>query len=306
MENRFKLKLSNMFRSSFGSCRSRNLSDVIEKAVFLPENQQDLPTIESPKQVARPFPSLCRPKCSDPNQPIINNHCVISTKDVMLPRRKIFERCSPFVKPFNPDGQTCPPASPFAALNPFYDLHDKSFRQRKNRDKKKKKKNKKKKTSNAKKNKPSSEFFPFSSSSFDSNNYKGWWSSSDDDEREDETDTLFSSKSHSSDSSGSRLRRRPPRNGHTTSRRRVSSEVGLLPIQGKVKDSFAVVKKSSDPYNDFRTSMVEMIVEKQIFSAKDLEQLLQCFLSLNSSLHHRVILEVFTEIWEALFSNWGS
>lgn len=73
----------------------------------------------------------------------------------------------------------------------------------------------------------------------------------------------------------------------------------------KVKDSFAVVKSSSDPYADFRMSMVEMIVERQIFAAKDLEQLLQCFLRLNSNRHHRIIVEVFTEIWEVLFSNWS-
>ncbi|KAK9047517.1 hypothetical protein V6N11_053357 [Hibiscus sabdariffa] len=36
--------------------------------------------------------------------------------------------------------------------------------------------------------------------------------------------------------------------------------------KNKVKDSFAVVKRSSDPYNDFRTSMVEMIVESQMFA----------------------------------------
>lgn len=85
----------------------------------------------------------------------------------------------------------------------------------------------------------------------------------------------------------------------------MSSEMGPMPLKGKVKDSFAVVKKSSDPYNDFRLSMVEMIVEKQIFAAKDLEQLLQCFLSLNSYHHHKVIVEVFMEIWEALFCNWS-
>lgn len=81
--------------------------------------------------------------------------------------------------------------------------------------------------------------------------------------------------------------------------------MGVLPLEGgtdKVKDSFAVVKSSSDPYNDFRTSMVEMIVERQIFATKDLEQLLQCFLSLNSHHHHSIIVEVFTEIWETLFS----
>ncbi|KAH7511880.1 hypothetical protein FEM48_Zijuj12G0029800 [Ziziphus jujuba var. spinosa] len=70
-----------------------------------------------------------------------------------------------------------------------------------------------------------------------------------------------------------------------------------MPLQGESERKFAVVKKSSDPHNDFRTSMVEMIVEKQIFSAKYLEQLLQCFLSLNSHHHHKVIVEVFTEKW---------
>ncbi|CAI9758976.1 unnamed protein product [Fraxinus pennsylvanica] len=82
--------------------------------------------------------------------------------------------------------------------------------------------------------------------------------------------------------------------------RKISKE-GLMPLREGVKDSLAVVKRSSDPYTDFRTSMVEMIVEKQIFRAKELENLLQCFLSLNSYHHHRVIIEVFSEIWEALF-----
>lgn len=83
--------------------------------------------------------------------------------------------------------------------------------------------------------------------------------------------------------------------------------MGVLPLieGGKVKDSFAVVKRSSDPYNDFRSSMVEMIVEKKIFGVKELEHLLQCFLSLNSHHHHRIIVHVFMEIYEALFSDWS-
>ncbi|KAK4430823.1 Transcription repressor OFP8 [Sesamum alatum] len=79
----------------------------------------------------------------------------------------------------------------------------------------------------------------------------------------------------------------------TGERRRTAAE----PV---VQDSLAVVKRSSDPYGDFRTSMVEMIVEKQMFEAKDLENLLHCFLSLNSNHHHKVIIQVFSEIWEAL------
>ncbi|GLU13706.1 hypothetical protein SLE2022_303220 [Rubroshorea leprosula] len=72
-------------------------------------------------------------------------------------------------------------------------------------------------------------------------------------------------------------------------------------VEGKVRESFAVVKRSEDPYEDFKRSMVEMILEKQMFEEKDLEQLLQCFLSLNSQQHHEVIVQAFVEIWEALF-----
>ncbi|KAF8406411.1 hypothetical protein HHK36_008498 [Tetracentron sinense] len=72
-------------------------------------------------------------------------------------------------------------------------------------------------------------------------------------------------------------------------------------MDGKVRESFAVVKKSEDPYEDFKRSMLEMILEKHMFEANDLEQLLQCFLSLNSRDHHEVIVQAFSEIWEALF-----
>ncbi|KAL3527085.1 hypothetical protein ACH5RR_011741 [Cinchona calisaya] len=77
----------------------------------------------------------------------------------------------------------------------------------------------------------------------------------------------------------------------------------LIPcsVDGKVKESFAIVKKSEDPYEDFKRSMMEMILEKQMFEEKDLEQLLQCFLSLNSRHYHGLIIEVFAEIWEAMF-----
>lgn len=69
----------------------------------------------------------------------------------------------------------------------------------------------------------------------------------------------------------------------------------------KVNQSFVVVKKSVDPYEDFKKSMSEMILEKQIFEPKELEQLLMSFLSLNSRLHHRVIIEAFTEILKEVF-----
>ncbi|KAK8511041.1 hypothetical protein V6N13_013454 [Hibiscus sabdariffa] len=61
--------------------------------------------------------------------------------------------------------------------------------------------------------------------------------------------------------------------------------------------SLAVVKSSLDPQRDFRESMVEMIVEKNIRASKDMEDLLACYLSLNSNEYHDVIVKVFKQIW---------
>lgn len=62
-----------------------------------------------------------------------------------------------------------------------------------------------------------------------------------------------------------------------------------------------VVKKSEEPYEDFKRSMSEMIVEKQLYEPRELELLLMSFLSLNSRLHHKVIVEAFTQILKELF-----
>ncbi|CAM6081890.1 unnamed protein product [Calypogeia fissa] len=74
-------------------------------------------------------------------------------------------------------------------------------------------------------------------------------------------------------------------------------------LHGKVKESVAVVKSSYDPYTDFRDSMVEMIVEKEIQGATDLEELLRCYLSLNSAEYHSVIVKVFADVWRELFAD---
>lgn len=83
---------------------------------------------------------------------------------------------------------------------------------------------------------------------------------------------------------------------------RLSRFQWLIPctLEGKVRESFAVVKKSENPHEDFKRSMMEMIVEKQMFEVNDLEQLLQCFLSLNSRQYHGIIVEAFSEIWVEL------
>jgi uncharacterized protein (TIGR01568 family) len=81
------------------------------------------------------------------------------------------------------------------------------------------------------------------------------------------------------------------------------AEEEVLQHHGVVKESVAVVKSSYDPYSDFRESMVEMIVEKEIQQTADLEELLQCYLSLNEVEYHTVIVDVFTDVWQDLFGN---
>ncbi|XP_028804915.1 transcription repressor OFP1-like [Neltuma alba] len=62
-------------------------------------------------------------------------------------------------------------------------------------------------------------------------------------------------------------------------------------------EGFAVVKSSFDPQRDFRDSMLEMIMENNIRASKDLEDLLACYLSLNSSEYHELIVKAFEQIW---------
>ncbi|KAK9113152.1 hypothetical protein Scep_020671 [Stephania cephalantha] len=69
----------------------------------------------------------------------------------------------------------------------------------------------------------------------------------------------------------------------------------------KVEESLAVVKRSEDPYEDFKRSMLEMILAKEMFDVGELKQLLHCFLALNSRRHHGVIVEAFSDVWEILF-----
>ncbi|XP_075475951.1 transcription repressor OFP7-like [Primulina tabacum] len=88
---------------------------------------------------------------------------------------------------------------------------------------------------------------------------------------------------------------------------RLSMFMKLTPciVDGKIKESFAILKRSKNPYEDFKNSMIDMIVEKQMFEHQDLEQLLQCFLSLNSRHYHGIIIQAFYEIWDAIFSAEG-
>ncbi|GAB2272093.1 hypothetical protein Dimus_006912 [Dionaea muscipula] len=83
----------------------------------------------------------------------------------------------------------------------------------------------------------------------------------------------------------------------TTAGGRRSSFSGSRRSRKSISESFAIVKSSVDPQRDFKESMVEMIMENDIKGSKELEDLLACYLSLNSNEYHDVIVKVFKQIW---------
>ncbi|KAI3714624.1 hypothetical protein L6452_21582 [Arctium lappa] len=279
MENGFKVRISKMFQSSFNSCRTKTNSDVADHPFFFPENRHHRQLIDLFSPKPQPF---SKPKHHLQNHP-----------KPIISRPKISDKNTLFLAPTLAKKPHSLPPPPFYEKTP--------------------KKTKKKKPHHRKTTK-SQDF-----SSVTDNYYYDCCSSDEEDESDDETN-LFSSRSLSSDSSVS-FRKKNARKLRQKESKKPAAVAGgggggckdrkatdVIPLNGKVgkfvKDSVAVVKKSNDPHEDFRVSMLEMIVERQIFGGEDLENLLKCFISLNSEEHHGVILEVFTEIWETLFSEW--
>lgn len=80
-------------------------------------------------------------------------------------------------------------------------------------------------------------------------------------------------------------------------RKSVYSRTSSKAQSRSLSESCAVVKASFDPERDFRDSMLEMIVENNIRASKDLEELLACYLSLNSDEYHDLIVKAFEQIW---------
>ncbi|KAE8715020.1 Detected protein of unknown function [Hibiscus syriacus] len=62
-------------------------------------------------------------------------------------------------------------------------------------------------------------------------------------------------------------------------------------------ENFAMVKCSFNPEKDFRDSMMEMIRENRISQPEELEELLACYLTLNSDAYHDLIIKVFQQVW---------
>lgn len=72
-------------------------------------------------------------------------------------------------------------------------------------------------------------------------------------------------------------------------------------VKEEEERGFAVVKRSVNPYKDFRNSMVEMILERRIKGANDMRRLLESYLELNSPEHHPTIVSAFADVWDAIF-----
>lgn len=70
------------------------------------------------------------------------------------------------------------------------------------------------------------------------------------------------------------------------------------------EESVAVVKETKDPLGEFRRSMLQMIVEKEIVDSEELQELLRRLLTLNATQHHTTILQAFAEIWEEVFAGY--
>lgn len=97
--------------------------------------------------------------------------------------------------------------------------------------------------------------------------------------------------------SGVKLRTNSPRITTNSKKIQGSRKSNVSSRRTSVTESFAVMKSSRNPQKDFRESMVEMIVENNIRASKDLEELLACYLSLNSDEYHDLIIKVFKQIW---------
>ncbi|OIW21902.1 hypothetical protein TanjilG_14547 [Lupinus angustifolius] len=110
-------------------------------------------------------------------------------------------------------------------------------------------------------------------------------------QREQKTSSI--ARKSSASSTGIRLRVNSPK----LARRSVSSSACKASKNTGFPEGFAVFKSSLDPQRDFRDSMSEMIKENKIRASKDLENLLACYLSLNSREYHDLIIKAFEQIW---------
>lgn len=76
---------------------------------------------------------------------------------------------------------------------------------------------------------------------------------------------------------------------------------GRVVTRSKFVLMVAMEKSSLDPREDFRESILEMIISNRINEANDLRRLLNCYISINSEECSGIILEAFHEVCTDLF-----
>ncbi|CAN8246323.1 unnamed protein product [Cochlearia groenlandica] len=86
-----------------------------------------------------------------------------------------------------------------------------------------------------------------------------------------------------------------------TRQRRRRSKSSSMSHNTKFIVMMAMEKCSYDPREDFRASMVEMIVANKIKKADELRSLLEYYLSMNPREYRSAILEIFYEVCADLF-----
>ncbi|XP_002982310.2 transcription repressor OFP3 [Selaginella moellendorffii] len=84
----------------------------------------------------------------------------------------------------------------------------------------------------------------------------------------------------------------------TRQRRRNHSLSAALPpdLRGPASNAIPLVMESCDPYNDFRVSMEQMVRENGIFEWPELQELLYCYIALNSPDQHESIKLAFADL----------
>lgn len=93
-------------------------------------------------------------------------------------------------------------------------------------------------------------------------------------------------------------RHRRQRNYGSSSRRPERGIAMMARGEGEEQEAAVAVEvESATPYEDFRESMVAMVVEKEMYAWEDLNALLHGFLSLNSPRNHPLILHAFADLW---------
>lgn len=70
----------------------------------------------------------------------------------------------------------------------------------------------------------------------------------------------------------------------------------------KIDESVAMAKESINPFDDYKKSMNQMIIERDIETEDDLKELLRCFLDINPPPHHNLIVRAFVDVCSHLRS----